>query len=55
MELGSPPLNAEANRVARDMYLTFLNNLGPFLKALSWVARNAEKFRKPEDMIRTGK
>ena len=31
MEIGSPPLYNEANRVARDMDLTLLSELGPFV------------------------
>ena len=42
MEMGSPQLYAEANRVARDMDLTFLKELGPFLRCLGTVAENAE-------------
>ena len=30
MELGSPPLYSELNRVARDMDMSQLENLGPF-------------------------
>ena len=42
MELGSPQLYAEANRVARDMDLDYLKELGPFLKALSEVTFYSE-------------
>ena len=31
MELGTPQLYSEANRVARDMDLTMINELGPYL------------------------
>jgi len=34
MELGSPPIYAELNRVARDMDMTQLFNLGPIARAL---------------------
>lgn len=49
MEFGSPPLYAEANRVAREMDLSFLKELGPFLKPLSVVAANGEKNKDPGD------
>ena len=55
MELGSPPLYAELNRVARDMDLTHLTNLGPILKAISLITGFAEENRDPEDKILTGK
>ena len=42
MELGSPPLYAELNRVARDMDLTQLTNLGPIAKALFIITLYAE-------------
>lgn len=35
MELGSPPLYAEVNRVAREMDRTRLSDLGPFIFALN--------------------
>ena len=35
MELGSPPLYAEVNRVARQMDLAYLINLGPFMFSLT--------------------
>jgi len=34
MEVGTPQLFAEANRVSRDMDLDYLVELGPFLRAL---------------------
>ena len=37
MELGDPPLYAELNRVARDMDLTQLKNLGPIQKTLGLI------------------
>ena len=55
MEFGSPPLYAEANRVARDMDLTFLKELGPFLKALSEITYYSEDYKKKNDKETTGK
>ena len=34
MEIGSPQLYEEANRIARDQDKTFLKEMGPFLRAL---------------------
>lgn len=42
MELGMPPLYAEVNRVCRNMDLTQLTNLGPFIRALNQVTDDAE-------------
>ena len=42
MEIGDPKLFAEANRVAREMDRTQMEELGPFLRALSAVTFNAE-------------
>lgn len=55
MELGSPPLYAEVNRVARDMDLSQLRQLGPFLRALSLVTQWSEKKKLPGDLITPGK
>ena len=54
MELGSPPLYAELNRVARDMDLTQLTNLGPILRALFFITFFAEKHRSDSDKIMPG-
>lgn len=54
LELGIPPLYAEANRVARDMDFTQLKELGPFLRALHEVTYGAEYYRKDEDKMATG-
>ena len=43
MELGTPQLYADANRVARDMDLTYLKELGPFLKALAEITSASEE------------
>ena len=42
MEIGSPPLYAEANRVARDNDLNFVKELGPFLQALGKITSQLE-------------
>ena len=49
LEYGNPPLYAEANRAARDMDLTLVKELGPFLKALSEITFRAEQNKKPQD------
>ena len=54
MELGSPQLYSEANRVARDMDLTHLRELGPFLKALGEITLNAEISKDKEDKMTPG-
>ena len=54
MELGTPALYSEANRVARDMDETHLKTLGPFLNALWHVISFAEKERPIHDKIPTG-
>lgn len=54
MELGNPPLYAIANRVARDMDLTWQDDLGPFIHGLYFVTMWAEKGRDPQDRITTG-
>ena len=45
MELGSPQLYSEANRVARDMDRTHLRELGPFLRALGQITASAEVYK----------
>ena len=54
MELGSPQLYAEANRVARTMDTNYLKELGPFLRALAVITLRVEHFKKPGDIIKTG-
>lgn len=46
LELGNPPLYAEANRAARDMDLTHLRDLGPYLRALGAITGGAERNRE---------
>ena len=55
MELGSPQLYSEANRVARDIDLDYLQQLGPFLRALHVIAFASEKNKKEGDRVTTGK
>lgn len=54
MEIGSPSLYSEANRVAREMDSSYLQWLGPFHQALSKIILWAEVEKKPEDKIKTG-
>lgn len=55
MELGMPQLYSEVNRVAREMDLTYLKELGPFLQALSCIASRSEEFKDEGDMVMPGK
>ena len=54
MELGSPPLYSEINRVERDMDLSYLQELGPFIKALSQITQYAEGNKGKNDKIAPG-
>lgn len=54
MELGDPPLYAEVNRVIREMDLTHLQYLGPFVQALGDISCWGEKNKLAEDKIKTG-
>ena len=49
MEIGSPQLYAEVNRVARVMDKTFLKELGPFMHALGRVTERAEYGKSKDD------
>ena len=51
MEIGSPPLYADANRVVRDMDKTHIKELGPYLRALSLITNKAEKNKANDDKI----
>ena len=55
MEIGSPQLYAEVNRVARDMDLAYLKELGPFLRALGRVTNAAEYFKPSSEKITNGR
>jgi hypothetical protein len=54
MELGTPPLYAEANRIAREMDMSLLDELGPFIMGLYFVTMWANKSRHESDKIATG-
>ena len=54
LELGNPPLYAEANRVSRDMDLTYLRDLGPYLRTIGAITGGAERNREQVDKIKTG-
>ena len=54
MEIGSPQLFAEANRVTRDNDKSYLKELGPFLRCLNVITLRAEYFKKTDDRIKTG-
>lgn len=55
MELGSPPLYQEVNRVCREMDFTYLYELGPFIQALSYVTYYGEENRIKGDKVTFGK
>ena len=54
MELGSPPLYAELNRVQRDMDLNFIKELGPFSKAMYEVSSRGESMKNVADRLMQG-
>ena len=54
LELGTPPLFREANRVTRDQDIREIDTLGPFIQMLSLVTYHAEQNKKPNDKIKTG-
>lgn len=51
MELGSPPLYAEVNRVCRDMDTSLLKELGPFVKALGEICSWGESAKGADDKV----
>ena len=55
MEIGSPQLYVEVNRVSRELDKTFLKELGPFLKALARITISAEINRSKDDKVTPGK
>ena len=55
MELGSPPLYYEINRVCRTMDKTHLQTLGPYILSLGLVTGVSESNRDKDDKIPTGK
>lgn len=54
MELGSPQLYVDANRVARDMDLSYLKELGPYIKALGVITLWSEQNKIRGDKIKPG-
>ena len=54
MELGSPPLYHEINRVCRTMDLSYLQTLGPYIRVLGSVTYMSEHCRDDNDKIETG-
>ena len=55
IEIGTPQLYAEANRVSRTLDYNLIKELGPFLKALSVITLRSEKFKNEGEFIKTGK
>ena len=55
MELGQPPLYAEVNRITRDLDMTEMEHLGPYINVLYHVISNGEKGKVADDKIMTGK
>ena len=51
MELGSPPLYHEINRVCRTMDKSYLLTLGPYIKTLGATAFLSEMNREVDDKI----
>jgi len=49
MEFGSPPLYSAVNSAARDMDVTKLKDLGPFVRALGQITDGAEFFKQDDD------
>ena len=54
LELGTPPLYTELNRVTRDMYTKYLLTLGPYAMAIGQITYSAEWKRDDSDRITTG-
>ena len=54
MELGTPQLYAEAYRVARDMDLNYLKELGPYIKALDRITLYTELYTNTGDKVTPG-
>ena len=55
MEWGQPPLYAEVNRVTRELDMSEIENLGPFINILFWVLNAGEDKRSETDKIPSGK
>ena len=54
MEIGTPPLYAEANRCTRDLDDSEIEELGPFIRCLSYVSLHAENQKWAIDKAETG-
>lgn len=54
MELGSPPIYSEVNKVCRTMDKEYLDTLGPYIQGFASVVGGAEKSREEIDKIPTG-
>ena len=54
IEFGSPPLYTEANRCAREMDLSLLDELGPFCHGLYFVTMWAEKGKSAGERLAYG-
>lgn len=54
MELGHPPFYSEVNKAAREMDLSFIKELGPFLRVLSKITLWAERNKQPDDKVKSG-
>lgn len=54
MELGSPPLYAEINRVTRTMDTSQLRALGPFAQAFSQIINSVSHYFEEDDQGTTG-
>lgn len=55
MELGSPPLYSELNKVCRTMDLKHLETLGPFARCLDTIIEGAERQKNKIDQLTSGK
>ena len=51
MELGSQPLYAKLNRVARDMDVNYIMEFRPFLRAFSMISLYGGEYKNKDDMI----
>ena len=54
MELGSPQLYADVNRVVRENDLSYLEELGPFVYVLTIIVTEGEKYKNPDDKVTPG-
>ena len=54
MEIGIPPLYAEVNRVTRDMEMSQMEHLGPYINVLFYVLNWGDDNKADDDKIKTG-